>query len=334
MVVIIPTAKVIFDENNINFFRRKIGGNRMNFQQKGQWLETIVTQAWNEQTIDQILRDVWNGPKKQIHQLRMEKKVLVNSEPANWHKPLSVGDRVQFDFFSDENFGVVPSYIDINILFEDEHLLVVNKPAGLDTHPNEASQTNTLANAVAFYLQSKGEFRKVLHVHRLDKDTTGAVLFAKHAFIGAILDRMLEDRKIKRNYLALTDGIMKKRQGTITESIGRDRHHPTRRRISPTGQKAITHYQVLKPYPKTNCTLIQCVLETGRTHQIRVHLSSIGFPLVGDQLYGGKSTVPRQALHAASLVFIHPLTGEKIECLAPLLDQPPIFPTDSLLLMK
>lgn len=306
----------------------------MNFQRKGPWLETIVSQEWNELTIDQILREVWNGPKKQIHQLRMEKGVLVNGDQAIWSKPLFLGDIIQIKFFSDEEFGVAPSYIDIDILFEDDHLLVVNKPSGLDTHPNEPGQTNTLANAVAFYLQSKGEFRKVIHIHRLDKDTTGAVLFAKHAFVGAILDRMLEERKIHRTYLALANGLIKKKRGTINEPIGRDRHHPTKRRVSPTGQKAITHYQVLKIFPKTNCSLIQCSLETGRTHQIRVHLSSIGFPLVGDSLYGEKKAFSRQALHAAKLAFIHPITLEKVECHAPFLDNPAIFPAESFQLMK
>lgn len=306
----------------------------MNFQRKGPWLETIVSQEWNELTIDQILREVWNGPKKQIHQLRMEKGVLVNGDQAIWSKPLFLGDIIQIKFFSDEEFGVAPSYIDIDILFEDDHLLVVNKPSGLDTHPNEPGQTNTLANAVAFYLQSKGEFRKVIHIHRLDKDTTGAVLFAKHAFVGAILDRMLEERKIQRTYLALANGLIKKKRGTINEPIGRDRHHPTKRRVSPTGQKAITHYQVLKIFPKTNCSLIQCSLETGRTHQIRVHLSSIGFPLVGDSLYGEKKAFSRQALHAAKLAFIHPITLEKVECHAPFLDNPAIFPAESFQLMK
>lgn len=306
----------------------------MNFQRKGPWLETIVSQEWNELTIDQILREVWNGPKKQIHQLRMEKGVLVNGDQAIWSKPLFLGDIIQIKFFSDEEFGVAPSYIDIDILFEDDHLLVVNKPSGLDTHPNEPGQTNTLANAVAFYLQSKGEFRKVIHIHRLDKDTTGAVLFAKHAFVGAILDRMLEERKIQRTYLALANGLIKKKRGTINEPIGRDRHHPTKRRVSPTGQKAITHYQVLKIFPKTNYSLIQCSLETGRTHQIRVHLSSIGFPLVGDSLYGEKKAFSRQALHAAKLAFIHPITLEKVECHAPFLDNPAIFPAESFQLMK
>jgi 23S rRNA pseudouridine1911/1915/1917 synthase len=301
----------------------------MNMQKKGIWLEVIIPPDWNELTIEAIMRDIWKGPKKQIHGLRMDKAVLIDGKEANWHKPLKPFERMQIKFFAEQEFGVEPFYYDLEILYEDDHLLIVNKPAGMDTHPNEPSQTNTLTNAVAFYLQSKGEYRKVLHIHRLDKDTTGAVLFAKHAFIGAILDRMLEERTIKRNYLALTEGIIKKKKGTINEPIGRDRHHPTKRRISPSGQKAITHYKVLRTFQKNNSTLIQCSLDTGRTHQIRVHLSSIGHPLLGDPLYGGQQIFPRQALHAAVLSFIHPLTGEMIKCRAPFLDQPPIFPEEA-----
>lgn len=298
----------------------------MELKRKGEWLEIITPLKWNGYTIDSIFRDLWAGPKKQIHLLRMGEGVRLNGDKANWHKPLTTGDRLQIKFFDEQEFGVIPSYFDIDILYEDDHLLVVNKPSGMDTHPNEPTQTNTLANAVAYYLQSKGEYRKILHIHRLDQNTTGAILFAKHSFISAILDRMLEERKIKRTYVALTDGIIRKKKGTIDAPIGRDRHHPTKRRVSPTGQKAVTHYKVLNVFQNKDQSMIQCELDTGRTHQIRVHLSSIGHPISGDTLYGGKPIFPRQALHAIKVAFIHPFTEEKIVCYAPFLDQPLIFP--------
>lgn len=297
---------------------------------KGDWFELVIPTDWNQLTIDYILRQLWKGPKKLIHHLKMNKLITVNGEQINWHQPLASGERLQLKFFTEEEFGVTPSYIDIDVIYEDDHLLIVNKPAGLDTHPNDPKQTNTLANAVAFYLQAKGEFRRVLHIHRLDKDTTGAVLFAKHAFIGAILDRMLEERQIKRTYLAIAEGILSKKQGTIDAPIGKDRHHPTRRRVSQTGQAAKTHYKVLKTYQNKRHTLIQCNLDTGRTHQIRVHLSSVGHPLAGDVLYGGSPIFPRQALHAVKMEFVHPLTGAKIECSAPFIDKPAIFPVEAL----
>ncbi len=298
----------------------------MNIHCKREWMEIIIPSEWDGYTTDYIFREIWQGPKKQIHQLRTEKAVLLNGEQANWHQNLSKGDRIQIKFFTEQDFGVDPTYLDIDILYEDEHLLIVNKPAGMDTHPNEPTQKDTLANAVAYYLQAKGEFRKVLHIHRLDRNTTGAVLFAKYSFIGAILDRLLEERKIKRTYLALTDGIMKRKQGTIDAPIGRDRHHPTKRRVSPTGQKAVTHYKVLNTFQNKDYSLVQCELDTGRTHQIRVHLSDIGHPISGDTLYGGSPIFSRPALHAVKLQFVHPFTEEAHEVLAPFLDDPQIFP--------
>jgi 23S rRNA pseudouridine1911/1915/1917 synthase len=293
---------------------------------KGEWFELTVPTKWQGDTIEDLFRKTWNGPKKQIHSLRMAKGVLLNGINQSWSIPLEPGDCLQIKFFEDHEHGVIPAYIDISILYEDDHLLVVNKPAGMDTHPNTPNQNNTLSNAVAFYLQAKGEQRKISHIHRLDRDTTGAILFAKYPFIGAILDRMLEERKIKRSYLALVDGLIKRKQGTINQPIGNDRHHATKKRISPSGQIAITHYKVIETFPNKKQSLVQCNLDTGRTHQIRVHLSSLGHPIVGDLLYGGSPQCSRQALHAYHLEFIHPITDEPIQCHAPFLDQPMIFP--------
>jgi len=291
----------------------------------GEWFEIIIPKKWDGLSIDSLLYDLWHAPKKQIHLMRMEKQVKVNGKEFNWINPLKTGDKLQLQLFQDEEFGVIPEYVDIEILYEDDHIIVFNKPANMDTHPNTPNQTNTLANAAAFHLQSKGELRKIKHIHRLDRDTSGAVLFAKHKLIGSLLDKLLEEREIKRTYLALVHGLMKSKKGTIREPIGRDRHHATRRRVSPTGQSAITHYELLETFPKDNLSLVKCQLNTGRTHQIRVHLSYLGHPLAGDVLYGGKPIFNRQALHAAKLLIPHPFTDELICCKAfhteePLLD--------------
>lgn len=278
----------------------------------GEWFEIRLPSNWEGYSIDDVFRIVWKAPKKQIHTIRMEKHVMVNGELINWTMPLKENDRLQLKLFMEEEFGVIPAYHEVDVLYEDEHLIVFNKPANMDTHPNTLEQTNTLANAAAFYLQAKGEQRKIKHVHRLDRDTTGAILFAKHALAGSILDKMLEERSIKRTYFALVHGQLKRKKGTIQEPIGRDRHHPTKRRVSASGQPAITHYELLEYNSKQNLSLIQCQLDTGRTHQIRVHLSSIGHPIVGDKLYGGKPLFERQALHAGKLVIPHPFTDENI----------------------
>jgi 23S rRNA pseudouridine1911/1915/1917 synthase len=292
---------------------------------KGNWYEIIIPEKWTSYTPEHLLRNIWMVPKKMLHLFKMEKKVLINGAPPEWNKLLVTRDRLQIELFQPEEFGVIPSFHEVDILFEDEHILILNKPAGMDTHPNQPDQTDTLLNAAAFYLQASRVSLKPRHIHRLDRDTTGAVLFAKTALAGALLDRLLEERKIKRTYLALADGLISKKKGTINKPIGRDRHHPVRRRVSATGQSAVTHYKVVSFDKKRKQTLIQCSLDTGRTHQIRVHLSDMGHPLAGDLLYGGSQTFPRQALHAVKIEVPHPFTGEIISCHAPFIDKPAIF---------
>jgi 23S rRNA pseudouridine1911/1915/1917 synthase len=292
----------------------------------GEWFQLTIPLEWNRKTVADIFRDVWEAPKKLTHSFRMDSKVLVDGDPVNWNTPLSAGLKLQVKLFEEEGLQITPNYQDIGILYEDDHVIVVNKPPFMNTHPNDPkADINTLVNAVQYYLQANGENRNIRQVHRLDRDTSGAILFAKHSLAGAILDNMLEKRKIKRTYIALVHGVVKQSTGTVKAPIGRDRHHATKRRVSPTGQDALTHYLVLKVDKDKQLSFIKCWLETGRTHQIRVHLSYLGHPLVGDILYGGKSIVNRQALHAAKLEFIHPFTQENIICHAPFLDRPAIF---------
>ncbi|MGG1632286.1 RluA family pseudouridine synthase [Rossellomorea sp. NRS-1567] len=283
----------------------------MKTQKKGELFELVIPDKWKNVTIETILRNHWQAPKKLIHSLRMAGDIKVNGESISWTQPLSPGDTLQLHLFKEVEYDVPPTYGEIDVLFEDDHLIVINKPAGIDTHPNH-QETDSLANLVAFHYQARGESCRVLHIHRLDHDTSGAIIFAKHPLSKAILDRLLTERQIKRTYRALVHGRLKQKKGTISEPIGRDRHHNTRRRVSPSGQDAVTHYKVLEY--KNPYTLVEVQLDTGRTHQIRVHMSHIGHPLVGDILYGGKPIFKRQALHAARISFPHPLTGEWIEC--------------------
>lgn len=293
---------------------------------QGNWFVIVVPDKWGDVTIDVLFRQIWGCPKKLTHHFRMEHKVQVNGQRASWTVPLKAGSKLALELFSEEQNAVPPAYLDVPVLFEDDHLIVFNKQAGMLTHPNDPSvEKNTLLNAAVFYNQANGAAGEVRHIHRLDQDTTGAILFAKHSFAGSLLDRMLETRKIKRTYLAIVHGFLPSKKGAITEPIGRDRHHATRRRVSPSGQAATTHYEVIKVDIKKKLSYVKCTLDTGRTHQIRVHLSHIGHPLAGDTLYGGEPIFGRQALHAGKLEFIHPLTEEKIICHAPFIDQQPIF---------
>jgi 23S rRNA pseudouridine1911/1915/1917 synthase len=236
-----------------------------------------------------------------------------NKEKADVNHKLELGDRLYLHLFGNEDYGVIPEYKMIDVLYEDEHLLIVNKEAGIDTHPNAPNQKGTLANGIAFYYQMNGLQIRVRHIHRLDKDTSGAIIFAKHDLSHTLLDEALQLRKIKRTYYAIVEGKLDQQKGIIDKPIGRDRHHATRRRISPNGQHALTHYQVEQYFSHKELSIVSLQLETGRTHQIRVHLSSMNHPIIGDVLYGGKKgIINRQALHAAKISLPHPITHDKI----------------------
>lgn len=266
--------------------------------------------------LQSYLKDVIGVPKGHLHELRMSKQVVVNGEIPNWTKPLNEGDQVLVPILPEE-ISPIPTDMDIEIIYETEHLLVVNKEARMDTHPSSNQDFRSLSNGVAHYFKNNGIFSKVRHVHRLDQDTSGAILFAKHAISGAILDRLLEERKVKRTYLALVEGIISMSNGTLDKPIGKDRHHASRRRVSRNGQKAITHFNVVKSFTKEQLTLVELTLDTGRTHQIRVHMSSIGHPIYGDKLYGSKNKHHRHSLHAWKLTVPHPFKEESVTVHAP-----------------
>ncbi len=289
----------------------------MLMSRKGDWFETIITSGQAGKTIETILKDEWKTPKKLLHQFRMNKQVKLNNEVVGWNQLLHANDRLQVQFYFPEEQTFPPFYTELDLLYEDEHFLITNKPAGIDTHPNEPADNETLANMVAFHFLTEGLQTTPRHIHRLDRDTSGAILFAKHPLVASLLDKMLERREIKRTYIAIVDGIVKQNKGTINQPIGRDRHHATRRRVSPSGQHAVTHYRVLQRNQKFQQTLVELSLQTGRTHQIRVHMSHAGHPLIGDTLYGGPASIGQQALHAVRLQLNHPFTEEDIEVWAP-----------------
>ncbi|KMY53136.1 pseudouridine synthase [Bacillus sp. FJAT-27231] len=285
---------------------------------KGKIYELIIPSEWAGETVTSILKDKWKLSKKMIHQWRMDKTIRLNGQIADWQAPLQKGDLLQLPLFHSSGEIPAPSFLEVDILYEDDHLIVVNKPAGIKTHPNDETETHSLLNAVACHVQLSGEHGFLRHIHRLDEHTSGVVLFAKHEAAYTVLSRLLEERLIKRTYVAAVHGILHKRKGTINNPIGRDRHHPTRRRVSPSGQTALTYYEVMQKDSSRNLSTVKCQLATGRTHQIRVHFSAMGHPLAGDLLYGGKPLVKRQALHAAEIEIPHPFTGESITCRAPI----------------
>ncbi|OHR64998.1 RNA pseudouridine synthase [Bacillus sp. HMSC76G11] len=280
---------------------------------RGEWMEFPVKKDWAGISLQQMLREKMKAPKTLVHKWRMDREVKVNDADPNWTSPLIEKDSVMIRLFQDEEFDITPEYMELDLLFEDEHFLIINKPAGMDTHPNDPGQTGTLSNGIAFHFQMQGMSRKIRHIHRLDHDTSGAIVFAKHALSHAILDRLLEERLIKRTYTAIVQGKMKQKKGQIDQPIGKDRHHPVRRRVSPGGQPALTHFKTEDYNTRFDVSLVKLQLDTGRTHQIRVHLSHIGYPISGDDLYGGnKNLIDRQALHASEITVMHPFTDEKV----------------------
>ncbi|MDF2536577.1 MAG: RluA family pseudouridine synthase [Bacillales bacterium] len=281
-------------------------------KRKNDYVDIQTLPKWDGKKIEVVLRDELLVSKKLIHQWRMNKSVLLNNEINPLEGLISTNDILSLPIYAPEENDITAFSSDISISYEDDDILIVDKKVGMNTHPDSTEQCDTLLNAVSHYFQIHQIKAKPRHIHRLDRDTSGLVLFAKNAYIGSQLDRLLEQRKIKRSYAALVEGIIIKDKGIIRESIGRDRH-ANRMRVSSTGQTAVTSFEVLKRFQKNKQTLVKCSLETGRTHQIRVHMSSIDHPLVGDTLYGGKPRKAGQALHAYQIEFSHPLNGSKID---------------------
>lgn len=261
-------------------------------------------------TIRELLEQEWLVPRKVRHFLRIRKNVWINQEPALFHFEVHAGDHITLRFeetdyqYQEVQLGKASF---VQPLYEDDHLLIVNKPAGMKTHPNEPTENDTLLSHLAAYLKKKEQRPYV--VHRLDKETSGAILFAKNPFVLPILGRMLEQKKIYRRYQALVWGTIKE-DLILKDKIGRDRHDRRKRVVDPhKGQTALTHVSVDQVL--NGQTQVYCVLETGRTHQIRVHLSHIGHPIVGDPLYQTRPA-NRLMLHALELHMSHPFTQETI----------------------
>ena len=274
-------------------------------------LAITLPKSWPKMTLKQALEEYLLIPRKTRHILRTQKKLLVNGQALHWQEEIGPGDHLEF-FFDPGDYPEkkLPAgdANQVDILYEDLYLVVVNKPEGMKTHANQPGEI-ALLNHVSTAL---GQTCYV--VHRLDKETSGAIVFAKHPFVLPLLNRLLENRQISRRYWAVVQGDMKPREGWIHLPIGKDRHDQRKRRVSPQGQVAKTHYEIIRklgPY-----SLVDCSLETGRTHQIRVHLSHQGHPIVGDPLYKGRPH-SRLLLHAHHLSLMHPILFEQLEIDAP-----------------
>ncbi len=227
--------------------------------------------------------------------------------------------------------SIVPVHMDLNIVFEDEHIMIINKPAGMPVHPSQGNYGNTLANGIAAYMESQDREFVFRAVNRLDRDTSGLLVIAKHMLSSCILSDQVKDHAIHREYAAIVCGKTEP-CGTIDAPIARKDGSTIERIVdSERGESAVTHYRTLAYNEKTDLSFVRLLLETGRTHQIRVHMKHIGHPLPGDFLYNPDYRhIERQALHSAYLRFTHPITGEKLEFHAPLPDDMAVLFPESL----
>ena len=244
--------------------------------------------------------------------------VLRNGKPAKKNDKLNIGDEISVQIPEPRETDIVAKDIPLHIVYEDEDLLVINKPADMPIHPSLNNYENSLANALAWYFAKQDKPFVFRCINRLDRDTSGLTIVAKHMLSGGILSSMVAERAIHREYLAIVRGHISPESGTIDAPIGRKGDSIIERQIDfEQGERAITHY-TMQEY-KNGHSLLSIHLETGRTHQIRVHMKHIGFPLIGDHLYNpDMEYMTRQALHSHRLQFTHPITGETMDFTAPL----------------
>ena len=248
--------------------------------------------------------------------LKKNKKIWLNSTPTFVDSRLKPFDIVEILIdFEEKSENIIPTQMDLNIIYEDEYYIVINKPSGIAIHPSILHYTDSLANGVKFYFEQKNIKKKIRPINRLDKDTSGIVIFAKNEYIQEFLVKEMKKNTFFKEYIAVCEGMFESKIGTINLPIGRKENSIIERCVCSDGDIAITHYNVLKSLKNTS--VVHVTLETGRTHQIRVHLSNIGHPILGDTLYGNPSSViNRQALHAYKVKFIHPITGLNVEYIA------------------
>ena len=286
----------------------------------------LLTADREGERLDQLLsREVEGLTRSAAQRLLEEGRVLLNGRPAKKNARPSPGDRVELTLPDPEPVDILPQPIPLDVVYEDADVIVVDKPVGMVVHPAPGHPDGTLVNALLYHCGDSlsginGALRPGI-VHRIDRDTSGLIIAAKNDAAHLALAEQLQDHSLYREYEAVCVGGLREDQGTVDAPIGR---HPVDRKkmcVDREGRRAVTHWRVLARYP--GHTHIQCRLETGRTHQIRVHMASIGHPLLGDTVYGAKKPWPGlagQCLHARKLRFLHPSTGAPVELECPLPD--------------
>ena len=275
-------------------------------------MEKIEVQEENIR-LDQYLSNNLDISRSKIQKLLKQDKIIVNGNIEKSSYLVKIGDIIEIDSELDFSIKIEAKNIPIDIVYEDEFLMIINKESGMVVHPAPGHYTDTLVNALLYHFNIEETTNiRVGIVHRLDKDTSGLMIVAKTDEMLDKLSNMIKEKEVKRHYLALVEGIIPHDSGTIDAPIGRDINNREKMMVTDVNSKeAVTHFKVLKRYREN--TLVECILETGRTHQIRVHMSYINHPIVNDPIYNKKKATDfGQMLHSKSIEFIHPITGKKI----------------------
>lgn len=266
--------------------------------------------------VKEVLKAEFSMSDRLLLKLKKLDKIYLNGNVTSVNHPVLENNLIEcYLDYEEDNSNIVPTEMPLNIIYEDEAYIVVNKPAGIPVHPSMDHYTDSLSNGIAFYFNQIGLKKKIRPVNRLDKDTSGIVIFAKNEYIQECLVRQMKSKEFIKKYIAVVNGNLDNLEGTINAPIARKEGSIIERCVSETGDIAITHYKVLKR--KTDFDIVECILETGRTHQIRVHFAYLGHSLLSDTLYGTSSSlINRQALHAYEVEFTHPLSKKKVKYIA------------------
>ncbi len=273
------------------------------------------------QTVKHILKNELGLSERLVKKLKYSGKILCNTVPVRVIELVKAGDIIEADIdFIEDAPEIIPEDIDLDIIYEDDCLIAINKKPHIVVHPTCSHRSGTIANAIMRHMLKKGEFKKIRPVSRLDRDTSGVIIFAKNEFVQESLIRQMGNNSFKKEYIGIVHGIINTAAGTIDLPIERKPGSIMLRHTSPTGDRSVTHYKVLKHL--NNSTYLKFDLETGRTHQIRVHCQAIGHPLIGDTLYSDIKTglIGRQALHSYKVSFTHPFHNSKMDFLAQIPD--------------
>lgn len=289
-------------------------------------VQVTVSEEQKSERIDKFVAGVNNEwSRSQVQQWIKDGVVMVNGKDVKGNYKVKTNDEITVTIPEPESLDILPEDMNLEIYYEDSDVLVVNKPRGMVVHPAPGHTSGTLVNGLMYHCKDLSGINGVMRpgiVHRIDKDTSGLLMVAKNDLAHEALVNQLVAKTVTRRYQAIVHGVIPHDKGTIDAPIGRDKQDRQSMTVDEKGKHAVTHFRVLERF--NNFTHVECQLETGRTHQIRVHMKYIGYPLVGDPKYGPKKTfdINGQALHAGILGFIHPRTGEYLEFEAPV---PQIF---------